>query len=78
MNGVAKATDVVGSRRKLAAVLGVSTEAVRKWERGRVPAERCQAIVDATDGTVQLHDLRPDLWAAPRDERAVQVADQAA
>lgn len=62
MNAVSEATKIVGSRAKLARQLGVSGEAVRKWEINRPPAERCRAIERATQGAVTVHDLRPDLF----------------
>jgi DNA-binding transcriptional regulator YdaS (Cro superfamily) len=46
----------------LARKCGVTYQAVRKWERLRVPAERCHAIQLATDGAVTIHDLRPDIF----------------
>jgi DNA-binding transcriptional regulator YdaS (Cro superfamily) len=63
MNAIQKASQYFGSRSKLAARLGVSGEAVRKWEVGRVPAERCIEIERITDGAVTRADLRPDLFA---------------
>lgn len=46
----------------MARLLGVTGEAVRKWEHTRVPAERCRAIEQATNGAVTVHDLRPDIF----------------
>lgn len=51
-----------GSRARFAAQLGLSGEAVRKWERTRVPAERCVEIERLTGGAVTRRDLRPDLF----------------
>jgi DNA-binding transcriptional regulator YdaS (Cro superfamily) len=42
--------------------MGVSGEAVRKWERSRVPAERCREIERLSNGLVTAEDLRPDLF----------------
>lgn len=64
VNAITKASQYLGSRAVLARRLGVSGEAVRKWERSRVPAERCRAIEAATDGAVTIHDLRPDIFPA--------------
>ena len=41
---------------------GISGEAVRKWERYGVPAERVLAIEAATGYQVSRHELRPDLY----------------
>lgn len=66
MNALQKAYRPFGSRSKFAAQLGVSGEAVRKWERGRVPAERCIEIERITEGSVTRCDLRPDLFCPER------------
>ena len=44
---------------------GISGEAIRKWERHGVPAERVLAIEAATGHRVSRHDLRPDIY--PRE-----------
>ncbi|TBW37530.1 helix-turn-helix domain-containing protein [Azotobacter chroococcum] len=47
---------------ELARRCGVRQPHVWKWiKAGRVPAERVPAVVRATDGIVQAHELRPDL-----------------
>lgn len=57
-----KAIELVGLS-GLAKALGVSPQAVWKWQRsGRVPAERCIAIESATDGRVTRYALRPDVY----------------
>lgn len=65
MNAVTRAIQIVGLA-QLAAACGVSYQAVRKWERGRPPAERCRDIVRAVDAVapraVTLSQLRHDLW----------------
>lgn len=50
-----------------ATALGVSREAVRKWERDGVPAERVLKICEATGWRVVPHQLRPDLYPNPTD-----------
>ena len=57
-----KAIEIVGSQAALARTLKVSDEAVRKWRRKRIPAERVLQIEAATGGRVDRHDLRPDLY----------------
>ena len=56
------AIDHAGSQTKLARTLGIHRQMLLHWLHARVPAERCHAIVEATDGAVTLNDLRPDLW----------------
>lgn len=56
-----RAIRAVGSGRDLAKVLGVSPMAVSQWKKRGIPVERVLAVVRATDGVVQAHELRPDL-----------------
>ncbi|NHN79707.1 helix-turn-helix domain-containing protein [Azotobacter chroococcum] len=56
-----KAIGVVGSPTELAKRVGVSPQNIFNWKRRGVPAERVPAVVRATDGAVQAHELRPDL-----------------
>jgi DNA-binding transcriptional regulator YdaS (Cro superfamily) len=74
-NPVSKAIESVGLQ-ELARRLGVTYQAVRKWERARAPAERCHDIVAATQGAVTLHELRPDLW--PEQEQQAGPRERAA
>jgi len=61
-NSVTQAIALVGLA-PLARELGVSYQAIRKWERsGSVPAARVKQIVAATGGRISAHDLRPDLY----------------
>lgn len=56
-----RAIRTAGGGRALARKLGVSPMAVSQWKKRGVPAERVPAVVRATDGAVQAHELRPDL-----------------
>lgn len=58
------------TRRNFAAALGVTAEAVRKWEMTRVPAERCLEIEKLSDGAVSRYDLRPDVFGPAPSEQA--------
>jgi len=69
MSAVDKAIAIVGTQQALADLVGVSSMAVSKWRRHRVPAERCRAIERATNGEVTAHDLRPDIFG-PADQAA--------
>ena len=64
MNVVTRALSVFGERGKyarMANVLGISPQAIRKWERaGRVPAERVLQV-EASTG-IPRHELRPDIY----------------
>lgn len=61
MNAVTKAVSMFPSRAALARELGVSAEAIRKWERGKIPIARAVELQRATDGAVTVRELRPDL-----------------
>ncbi|MDN0012346.1 transcriptional regulator [Providencia stuartii] len=59
---IQKAISIVGSQEKLAAICGVTQPAVHKWlNGGKVSPERVSAIVEATNGAIKAHELRPDL-----------------
>lgn len=62
MNGVTKAISLVGLC-ELARRCHVTHQAVRKWERGRVPFERILDIERATGGRVTREELRPDFFS---------------
>ena len=60
------AIEHVGTQQALADALGIQSPSISEWKsRGRVPAERCRAIQDATEGRVTVHDLRPDVFGPP-------------
>lgn len=64
------------SPRPLAGLVGVSYQAVRKWEsKGRPPAERALQIEQAVRGTVTRHQLRPDIYP-PEEIGAAATAAQ--
>jgi DNA-binding transcriptional regulator YdaS (Cro superfamily) len=54
----------------LAERLGVSKAAVSSWRNGRwrVPAERCRAIQELSNGAVSVHDIRPDVFGPATDQ----------
>ncbi|MDC9591424.1 helix-turn-helix domain-containing protein [Xenorhabdus sp. XENO-10] len=58
-----RAVSIAGGQTALARQIGVTQGAVWKWLRGlkRVSPEHAVAIVEATNGAVQAHELRPDL-----------------
>jgi DNA-binding transcriptional regulator YdaS (Cro superfamily) len=64
MNQIQRAIALVGSIAKLAAILGVTPQAVIFWRDGkrRLPVEACPAIERATSGSVTRQDLRPGDW----------------
>lgn len=51
--------------------VGVSQGRVSQWLAGEtIPAEKAKAIEEATSGRVTRHELRPDLWDAPKQKAA--------
>jgi len=67
MNAISKAIDTYGLQ-GLADRCGVTYQAVLKWQRGKVPAERAVQLEEVTDGLINRSELRPDLW--PPSDRA--------
>jgi DNA-binding transcriptional regulator YdaS (Cro superfamily) len=66
MNIFDKIKDVFGSQSALAEKLDVDPMVVSQWKkRGRIPAERCHSIVEAAEGRIALHELRPDIYKNP-------------
>ena len=51
----------------LARAVGVSTQAIRKFERGACSAERVIPVAQATGWRVTPHQLRPDLYPNQSD-----------
>lgn len=62
------AVKIAGGQQQLAEKLGVRYQAIQKWIRGSVPAERVLAIEEATG--VSRHELRPDIY--PLESRPVE------
>lgn len=64
MTPVEKAIDECGGLQKAAEALGVRYQAVQKWLKGRVPAERVVPLSEVSG--VSREDLRPDLYPPER------------
>lgn len=65
MDALQKAIDIVGGLAQLGKACGVSYQAVQKWLKTCVPAEKVLPIYRATCGAVTPHELRPDLYPDP-------------
>lgn len=63
MSGIREAIDKAGGIQQLADLLGIRYQAVHKWTKGSVPAERVLQIEKVTG--ISRHQLRSDLY--PRD-----------
>jgi DNA-binding transcriptional regulator YdaS (Cro superfamily) len=68
MNALATVIDRIGSA-EIARRLGCSKQLVSHWRVGRqrIRAETALEIERLTDGAIQRHELRPDLWPTPRE-----------
>lgn len=76
---VQKAILAAGGQSALARLIGVSQQAVHKWQHGkaRPNGPSVLAIYRATGGAVTPHELRPDLYPDP-DWRPALEKDEAA
>jgi DNA-binding transcriptional regulator YdaS (Cro superfamily) len=70
MNAISRALESAGlTQSELAARISVTPQAVNQWvHSGRVPAERCIAIEQATG--VSRYELRPDVFGPPPAEHS--------
>lgn len=66
--GLMAAIEVAGSLGKLAQKLGISKQAINKWNYNRPPAERIVEIERATG--VPREQLRPDLYRREQKKTA--------
>jgi DNA-binding transcriptional regulator YdaS (Cro superfamily) len=68
IEGIRRASDLLGSQLALSKALGVTPVSVSQWLRpkasnGRpVPPKQCVRIEQLTQGQVTRRDLRPDDW----------------
>jgi len=58
MSAIKRASEIVGSQQKLAALLGVTSGAVSQWEDGNVPIPHCIPIEKLTAGAVRCEELQ--------------------
>ena len=62
MEPLKRAIEIAGSTTMLAKQIGVSRQAVEKWEQNGVPADRALDIERVVGGAVKRHELRPELY----------------
>lgn len=64
-SAIEKAAQLIGSKAKLACLIGVKPPTVQQWLNGDrpVPIDRAVQIEAATNGEVTRKDLRPNDWA---------------
>lgn len=71
MKALDKAILLAGTPTELAKRLNVKPQNIFNWRKRGVPAERVPDVVDAVDGKVFAHELRPDLprlFPVPTDD----------
>lgn len=75
---IAKAVEIVGSQKKLAAAAGCEQQTISKLlnRQRQISAEMAVALDRATFGGVPKHLLRPDLFDPPIDARESAEAAQ--
>ena len=86
MNPIQSAIEHAGNASRLAAALGVTPQAIFFWRdaKRQIPADKCLAIEQATNGSVRCEELRPDVnWAylrgtAPLADTATSPAQESA
>ncbi len=63
-----KAAKAIGSEKALAAKIGVSRQRLNYWKLNtKLPYDKAVAIYVATEGLVELTELRPDLKSLTRN-----------
>lgn len=71
-----RAIRIAGGGAALARLVRVSPVMVHKWRGGsRITAERARDIEVATQGAVQRHELRPDIFDPPATAAPVSVEE---
>lgn len=56
---------IVGTQDKLAKAMGLQPMAISQWRKRQVPAERCRAVAELSQGAVSVNELRPDVFGPP-------------
>lgn len=78
-NGIQKAVRLATSQSALARMLGITPQAVQKWEeQGYVPADRCRAVEAALNGEVTRYELNPDTFGPAPEIIAPPKQDKSA
>lgn len=67
-----RAIEFAGGQTALAKLLNVSPQLVWQWAKDKRPVGplKAKAIEELTGGAVKRHELRPDIYDAPRKGRA--------
>lgn len=59
---IEKACKAVGGQTAMAHLLDISEQAISKWKKNGIPAERVLAIEEVTKKSVTRHQMRPDIY----------------
>lgn len=61
--GIAKAIRIANGQSALGRLLGLTPQAIQKWEaQGYVPAERCREVETKLGGQVTRYELNPAVF----------------
>jgi len=61
--GIAKAVRIAGNQSVLGRLLGLTPQAIQKWEaQGYVPSERCREVETKLNGQVTRYELNPAVF----------------
>lgn len=64
--GIAKAIRIAGNQSALGRLLGLTPQAVQKWEsQGYAPADRCREIEEKLSGQVTRYELNRSVFGDP-------------
>ena len=64
--GIAKAVRLAGNQSALGRLIGLSPQAIQKWEaQGYVPSERCREVEAKLNGQVTRYELNPVVFGEP-------------
>jgi DNA-binding transcriptional regulator YdaS (Cro superfamily) len=74
MDSIVRAVELVGTQKALAEQIGVPPACVSQWVNGvrKVPASRCLAIEQATNGAVTRYELLPEVFGPDPDKPATE------
>jgi DNA-binding transcriptional regulator YdaS (Cro superfamily) len=57
-----RVSEAAGGPTQLASEIGISVQAIDKWKKNGVPAERVLDVEKATKQKVTRHEIRPDIY----------------
>jgi DNA-binding transcriptional regulator YdaS (Cro superfamily) len=69
--GIAKAIRLAGSQTALGNMVGLTPQAIQKWNtQGFVPGDRCREVETKLGGQVTRYELNPAVFGEPPEVEA--------